>query len=130
MTARDTFTLLKEAAELAASPEVRETIERANPETLARLDEEQPFEATDLLSWDTTTERAVYADEYPEFTREDLLQMCNQAKLVLLPLGGAFALLSLSAPPVSPVFVPLSIGTGSLVMFVQWSEEIISRWED
>jgi hypothetical protein len=123
-------TLLKEAAELAASPEVRETIERADPETLARLDEEQPFEAPDLLSWDTTTERVVYGDAYPEFTKEDLLEMCDRAQLVLMPLEAAFVILSFAAPPVSPVFGPLSVGTGGLIVLVQWSEKVISRWED
>jgi len=81
-------TLLKEAAELAASPEVRETIERADPETLARLDEEQWSGAPDLMAWDTTTERVAYGDEYPELTKEDLLKMCDRAQLILLPLGG------------------------------------------
>jgi hypothetical protein len=123
-------TLLKEATELAASPEIRETIARAYPETLARLDEEQQFKAPDLLSWDTTTKRVVYEDEYPDLTKEDLLKMCDRARLVLLPLGGAFALLTLAPPPVSPIFGSLSIGTGGLIMFVEWSERMISRWED
>jgi len=91
-------TLLKEAAELAASPEVRETIERADPETLARLDEEQQFEAPALLSWDTTTERGVYSSAYTDYTKEDLLEMCQQAQLVLMPLEAAFVLLSFAPP--------------------------------
>jgi hypothetical protein len=123
-------TLLKEAAELASSPEVRETIEHADPETLARLDEEQEFEGPALLSWDTTTERVVYGDEYSEFTKEHLLKMCDRAQLVLMPLEVAFVILSFAAPPVSPVFGPLSAGTGGLIIFVQWSEKVISRWED
>jgi len=120
--------LLEEASELAASPEVRELIERADLEALVRLDEEEQSEA---LAPETEVAGGpeVYEDEYLEGTKEDLLERYERALLVLLPLQVALAIQAAS-PGAPPVFSSLSDTVECLIVVVVWLELMISRSED
>lgn len=64
--------LLEEATQLAASPEIRETIELADPKALLQLDKEQQAEvpaAEQGTVEQGTAKPKVYEYEYPEFTK-------------------------------------------------------------
>lgn len=124
--------LLGEATHLASNPAVRETVERADPDALVRLDEQQHGEVApepEIPDESGLIESGPYhANEFPEFTKEDLLEMHAKALLVLWPLEAALATLLLT--PTAPLIAQLTIQVGGLIAFVTWSERIISRWED
>ena len=130
--------VLEEASKLAANPEVREVIERADPEAIMDLDEEQQVEAEqraestalapEVVIEPRTIETDVYEGAYPEFTKEDILEIHTQALLVLLPLEAALAPLSFT--PASPIAAPLAGGVGGAIALVTFSTMLISRWED
>lgn len=120
--------LLQEATQLAASPEVRETIERADLEGILRLEREERSEelAAEPVA---SAERETVGEEYPEFTKEELLEMHAQALMVLYPLEAALVVVALT-PATSPIGTPLALAVGGLTVFIKWSEEMIARWED
>ena len=89
--------ILEEASDLAASPQVRETLKRADYEALVRLDEEQP----EVPAQETEGEPAEYEDELLEVPKEVLLARYRRALLVLLPLHAALAI-EAAAPGTSP----------------------------
>lgn len=120
--------LLQEATRLAASPEVRETIESADPETILRLDREERSEEF-AAEPEASVERETVGEEYAEFTKEELLEMHAQALMVLWPLEVALVMLALN-PATSPLGTPLALAVGGLTVFVVWSERMIARWED
>lgn len=120
--------LLREATRLAASPEVRETIENADPEAILWLDQEEGSEEF-AAEPEAGVERETVGEEYPEFTKEELLEMHTQALMVLWPLEVALVVLALT-PATSSVGAPLTLAVGGLTVFVEWSERMISRWED
>lgn len=125
--------LLETAAELAASPEIQETIEQADLEALVQLDEDQTAERVTSESEASTGSDSVdysaYSIEYYEFTKEELLEMHQEALLLLLPLEAALAWLTVSNPG-SPVFATLLVVVGGLIAFVLFSQAVISRWDD
>lgn len=125
--AGQTTELLEEATQLAASPEVRETIELADTEALLRLDEEQ--QAEDPAAEPGAAEPEVYEDEFPEFTKEQLIELHDQALLHLWPLQVTFVVLTLTTPG-APILATLGYTVTGLLALVSWSKIMISRWED
>jgi hypothetical protein len=128
-----TTELLEEASRLAATPEVRDIVERTDPDALEQLDEEQRTEiptpdphVPDRLE---LVEPDIYEGEDPKRTKEDWLRIHNDALLVLFPLEAALAGTLLT--PAAPVTTPLAIGVGGVIAVVSFSERvIIARWED
>lgn len=125
--------IIEEAAELAASPEVRETIENADREAILRLDEEQRAEA--LASEPEAevdpgiAETDLLEREYQQYTKEELLEMHTQALLILWTLEAAFVPLAM-LPAATPIAGPIAGAIGSLIALLSVSERVISRWED
>ncbi len=125
--------IIEEAAELAASPQVRETIEHADPETVLQLDEEERVEGS-------TPDAGVVVDpdiagtnltesEYQLYTKEELLEMHTQALIILWTLEAAFAPLAV-VPATAPVAAPIAGAIGGVIAVLSVSERVIARWED
>jgi hypothetical protein len=125
--------LLEQATELAGNPEILGLLQQADPDALVRVDEEQREEDS-IPEGDTSTEPDVgmsgaYLAEYPDLTKEDLLEIHAEILLVLYPLEVALAWLSISNPG-APIFVTLLVVVGGLITFVHFSQMVISRWDD
>lgn len=129
--------MLEEATRLAASAEVREAIEQANPETLAQFDEEQGAAVTGLdpeileseaAEWETAAPDT-HQREYFGFNQQDLLKMHDQALIVLLPLEAALFFFMVANPD-APIVVSLTAAVSGLITLLTFTKLMISRWED
>jgi|SRR5829696_1804859 len=120
--------LLEEASELAASPEVRELLERADLEALVRLDEEEQSEVS-APETEVAGMPEVYEDEYLEDTKEALQERYERALLVLLTLKVALGI-QLATPGAQPVVSSLSDTVDCLIAVVTLLQLMIIRSKD
>lgn len=123
--------VLEEAAELAASPEVREEIERADKGAILRRAQEQENNDPNSLHGPILEPEAVAdADvEYPTLTKKELLELHDVALRLLFVLGAALSAALLASTPL--VSLPALItAVNALMLLLQWSERQINAWED
>lgn len=116
--------LLEEAAELAASPELRDLIERADLEVLVRLDEQQTAEA-EAEGDEPRAERTAEADRLAELwdrrpTKQQLRNVLDGGLLVLVPLETGLAAAQLA---VAYLVLTAIITTARMVLAVMDDEE-------
>jgi len=112
--------VLQEAAELAASPEVRQEIERADKDAILALAQEQedqgPPSATEPVP-ESQTDFEMEA-EYAEVSKQDLLELHDVALRLLFVLGAAFsAALVVASPLVS--LAALMAAINALMLLLQ-----------
>lgn len=127
------FSIIEEASELAASPEIRETIERADPEAVLRLDQEEREEALASEQIEIVDpsigETDLFKFEVRTYTKEEWLEMHTQALIVLWTLEAAFGPLAV-VPATTPIAAPIAGAIGGLIALLSITERVISRWED
>jgi len=121
--------LLTEAVELATSPEVRETIELADKDTILRLEQEVSEEAP---AAEPAYEAEMGTEELTEYpvSKEELLELHDVAIQILFILGVALAAVVVVSNPVAPNFVALVAAINGLTLFLSLSERLIRAWED
>jgi hypothetical protein len=123
--------VLEEAAELAASPEVRQEIERADKGAILQLAEERenqvsasPGEPAVESETDAGAETG-----YPELSKEDLLELHDVALSLLLILGAALSAALLASTPLVSL-TALVAAVNALMLLLQWSERKVAAWDD
>lgn len=124
--------LLNEAADLAASPEVRETIEQAEKDEILRFaeewtDREAPTDAgePDLEAGPHTEE----AGEYSQSSKEKLLELFDKTLKLWLVIGVAGAAALVVANPVLSLPNLVAMHNG-LLCLLQLLERQIASWSD
>lgn len=131
--------LLSEAASLAASPEVRETIEKTDKDEILRLAEEWRNQEAGPIAGEPDIEAGAQSEVLEDYiTKEELLELIDAvlelvnvigAALAAMTIGPALAATDITLNPPPNVATLMAAHTG-LVCLLLISKNRVASWDD